>query len=606
MSASARPRARLRHRAGVVARHHAGPAGRRSARAGPARGGLVAGGAPGCPARCAPGPHRPTPRRSGRPVAGGGGRPRPRRPPASPPCQRGAGIGPRPHGLAATGSSVSTRRSPCCSPSATWTALAPRRVGLIGTRRATALGRDDRPAVRHRTGGRWRRGGVGAGVPVSTPPRTTGPSSPAAPRRWPWWVPGSTCPTPRPTPSCGTAVAGSGLMLGEHPLGVAPAGRTTSRCAIASLAALSELVVVVESHAPRRRPHHRRPGRAGPRARCRCRARVAAQPGRRRRQPAAAGRGHTQSSTALDVLIAARPDGRARPWPDGPQVPDAVRATGAGSSWAKVRPSTRWLLGPMAGSIRWSPPSTCSTSGVSSRPIGPDIGRARCVARGGDGDTVRVVAGRFDDFEQSAHGRVGQHRRGVPAATCGASSSGPSGRAAPDPEPVDRLLLRRYLGLPGHQHGRPHHHRPQGVGPAPLLRLARAHGRARRRPEPLAVGAPRRPAGCPACSGPTSSTVLLDDPAGGRRRRPRGRSASATTPCSSCSTARGCASASCAASTVDAVEPTTGIGHRVGQGRQAAPGADHAAPRRRGGAAAGWRRGRVRSGRSRPPVTPCS
>ena len=120
------------------------------------------------------------------------------------------------------------------------------------------------------------------------------------------------------------------------------------------------------------------------------------------------------------------------------------------------------------------------------------------------------------------------------------------------PEAVDRTRPASLPRLPGHPQLRQAQRRPQGLGAAPLLRLAAPHRRARGRPDRRAVGARRATAACP--------RVLRDDEltrAARRSRRPGPTAipppcASATTPCSSCSTAAGCgwpSSAACAPTT---------------------------------------------------------
>ena len=65
---------------------------------------------------------------------------------------------------------------------------------------------------------------------------------------------------------------------------------------------------------------------------------------------------------------------------------------------------------------------------------------------------------------------------------------------------------------------------------------------------------------------------LLDEPPAPATRPTRPPSARATTPCSSCSTAAACGSPSCAASASGDLDLAAAGRHRLGQGRQAAPG----------------------------------
>ena len=126
-------------------------------------------------------------------------------------------------------------------------ALDARRVGLVGTRRATALGRDiarlfgtelAAAGVAVVSGLAWgvdaaaHRGALGAGG--AAPVAVVGC--------------GLDVPYPKANAELWQAVAGVGLVLGEHPLGVRPhPHHFPLRNRI--LAALSELIVVVESHA---------------------------------------------------------------------------------------------------------------------------------------------------------------------------------------------------------------------------------------------------------------------------------------------------------------------------------------------------------------------
>ena len=79
------------------------------------------------------------------------------------------------------------------------------------------------------------------------------------------------------------------------------------------------------------------------------------------------------------------------------------------------------------------------------------------------------------------------------------------------PEHVSRLVLRRYLALPGHPALRPPHHGSEGGRAAPLLRLAAPHRRAGDRPvdAPFRAGRPSR---LPRVLGPADIDVLLDHP----------------------------------------------------------------------------------------------
>jgi len=126
-------------------------------------------------------------------------------------------------------------------------ALEARRVGLVGTRRATALGRD----VARSFGAELAAAGVavvsglawGVDAAAHHGALVAGGAPPVA-------VVGSglDVPYPKANVELWHAVAGRGLILGEHPLGVRPhPHHFPLRNRI--LAALSELVVVVESHA---------------------------------------------------------------------------------------------------------------------------------------------------------------------------------------------------------------------------------------------------------------------------------------------------------------------------------------------------------------------
>ena len=140
-------------------------------------------------------------------------------------------------------------------------------------------------------------------------------------------------------------------------------------------------------------------------------------------------------------------------------------------------------------------------------------------------------------------------------------------RRARAPSPGRRPSLRRYFGWL--RRARPGRGRPDGRPLGAEGRGPPAAGAARRRAPPAA----RRAAGG------EPATI---------RRRPR----RATTPSSSCSTAAACGSASCAACASGDVDLAGGVGHRLGQGRQAAPGARSAAPAVDGASAGGSTGGR--------------
>ena len=218
----------------------------------------------------------------------------------------------------------------------------------------------------------------------------------------------------------------------------------------------------------------------------------------------------------------------------------------------------------------------------------PRRGRlARCPSRSA------VVAARR--LRALAHVVVGAHRRGLPtrppwlrrvgrpglaSSTSGSGASAPTSRRY-----VAHLTTRRYA------------RRSIARKVAAFRRYFRWLRKPASSPSIRPSGSSRAVAtdGCRGCCRTPTSTRCSTD------RRPttsRRGAAGATTPCSSCSTAAACGSASCARSTLDALDLDRGGRRRVGQGRQAASGAAVASrPSTRCGA---WLRDRRRRGRRRP------
>ena len=154
---------------------------------------------------------------------------------------------------------------------------------------------------------------------------------------------------------------------------------------------------------------------------------------------------------------------------------------------------------------------------------------------------------RVDDFAASLTSLSPTHRRGLRLRRAWLRRRGRRAPASPSPAPCAGTILRRYLA---HLTTRQYARRSIARKAAALRRyfqwLVRAgHRRGRsdgRRCRPAAATA-----GCRGCSTRRDLDELLD----GRdaRRTSRTGAARATTPCSRCSTAPGCASASCAGST---------------------------------------------------------
>ena len=194
---------------------------------------------------------------------------------------------------------------------------------------------------------------------------------------------------------------------------------------------------------------------------------------------------------------------------------------------------------------------------------------------------------RLDSFAQSltslsAHTVARLRRRRPRLRRVGGAGGDHRARRRSSARPV-----RRYLAYLTTRAVRPAQHRPQGGRAAPLLRLVACAGAWRRPTRRSGVQATRR-------RRPAAPRARPPRPRRAARRAaaPDGRAGvaprAATTPCSRCSTARACGSASCAGSTSSSLDLAAARRRGVGQGRQGAPGA--AVARRRSRALRRWLR----------------
>ena len=340
---------------------------------------------------------------------------------------------------------------------------------VVGTRRCTRYGGGVARRARPRPGRGRRARRVRAWRSASTAPPTAARSTPApAP---PVGVVGSGLDVVYPRrhrrrcgrrwrpPACSSS---RGTRSAPRP----SAWRFPARNRI--IAALAEVVVVVESHAAggslhtvdeadraRRRPVLAVPGsvrspasagtnqlladgcRPGPRRRRRARG---PRPRRRRRRragpPSAARRPPTPDGAVLDAL--------------GWEPATARRS----SRRAPASPSRRWPSRstgsrPTGGSLA----TAAGTSGRAER--GDAAPQSTCGRYGRD-----PMAWRVDDFVGSLTSVVAQHRRRPTGATSPPSSTGPSGSGSTGPTRVDRRLLRRYLAYLATRRLRPAHRSP--------------------------------------------------------------------------------------------------------------------------------------------------
>ena len=221
----------------------------------------------------------------------------------------------------------------------------------------------------------------------------------------------------------------------------------------------------------------------------------------------------------------------------------------------------RGVTTPMMGteycSVRDFPSARARSADPGPRPLDPPTPLARRA-----GVALDRFAGRSPRRHRTPWRRI--------AATSATSSSGPRGVASIEPAGVDRLVLRRYVAF---LTTRRYAKRTIARKVAALRRyfaLAAPRRRHRRRSQRVAAGAIRRG------SAASGAVGHRDRPLARRARRPttsRCGGGIATMPCSSCSTAVVCVSASCAGLDVDHVDLAAAHGDRVGQGRQATAGA---------------------------------
>ena len=382
--------------------------------------------------------------------------------------------------------------------------------------------------------------------------------------------------------------------------------RGGSRLATGSSPALADVVVVVESHAAGGSMHTVTEAERPRRSRC------MAVPGSVR-SPAAAGTNQLLADgcqpvrDATDVLVALGLSTAAR---------RGRRSSAARSRRAPTPPCCR----PSTGSRPRSSTSPCAR--VS--PWRPSTSPWREPARRRDGSRSTAAG-------TSGWRREPRHRRHAPIT----ASGGPGGTVAPmawhegdflasltsvAPRTVEAYGgdLAGFVDVGRAAHGvararrrRPHAPAPlrRPPGHPPATRSARSPGRCRRcaatspgARAPAAIAAdPSSGLSAPRGDGRLPRVLRHDErsSAARRARRPRSwptthpRSGPATTPCSSCSTAAGCASASCARSARPTSTSTAARAVGVGQGEQAAVGAPQRARRRRAAA------------RGRRAATPC-
>ena len=514
---------------------------------------------------------------------------------------------------------------------ATSTSSRARASRIVGTRRCTRYGRD----VAFELGRDLAAAGVAVvsglalGIDGAAHAGALGGGGRAADRASS--AAGSTSSTPAATPRCGAASreARRGAVARRRSGPRPSAWRFPARNRI--IAALADVVVVVESHERAARMHTvaearaPRPARAG-------RARAGAQPGVGRHQPAARRRRRRRAATLDDVLVALglspalerpRPRRRARsPTPDdGRRARRRRLAAGHRSTSSSVahraarsgQSPWRWHRLEAAGWVARRERLVSSGSAGTGRdrasradpatPVGLPTTRWRAAVRVGCGDLARSRTSRARS-PRPRRPRVAAYRRDLERFVAWAERAGIDG-----PARSTGALLRRYLAF---------------LDP-PARPAARSPARRRRCGATSAgCGAPGastsiRRSGCRAPKGEgrlprvlraDELHVLLDEPPAAAADDDPAVRAAATTPCSSCSTAAACGSASCAASRVGDVD----LGRRRctvwGKGVQAAAGADERARgrERRGLAALGARRSPRWPGRpgAVEPATPCS
>ena len=390
---------------------------------------------------------------------------------------------------------------------------------------------------------------------------------------------GPDVPYPRVNAGLWADVCARGLLLSEWPPGTAPEPfRFPLRNRI--LAALSEVLVVVESRErggslitaqAAHRALGRRDGRPG----------LGAQPGRRRARTSCSATARAPVTGVDDVLVALGLDTRRagpaaydpRPLPrgveadvlaacrDDPRTLDDDRrrprpADRRGGDGA--RPPRAHGLGPRgrrlvrAGGVL----VRATMSGIPSDAV-PRLAIS-AVGPASDDDAAPSTcsaAWSIDSFARSLSSLSDAHGRRLRLRRAGLRRVGGPGRHRPSRGPCKRTILRRYLAfLTTREYARRSIARKAAALRRYFKWLVRA-GHRRRRPDGRAAGPWRRRAPAAGARPPRPRRAA-------RRRAARGRAGlaahDATTPCSRCSTARGCGSASCAASSVDSLDLDAG------------------------------------------------
>ena len=309
------------------------------------------------------------------------------------------------------------------------------------------------------------------------------------------------------------------------------------------IAALADVVVVVESHASGRRAAapSTRPSSATGRS-WRCPARCAARP---RRAPTSCWPTGRRAAVARDADRRARgarawsPARAARPPSAGPRPPPATAPCSRPSGWQPVTLDhlvlrTGRTFPDLAAALDRLEPTAGSPTGAAGSSARPrPVGRAPEPATGVERRRSASASGwRARPVPWSRHGSRPVAQRGLrrrrsprpsPNTVAGLRPRprrvrrvGRAPRASTVPRRVDRTGAAPLPRLPGHPPLRQAQRRPQGLDAAPLLRLAAPHRRASRSIRP------------PACRRPSGDgrlpRVLRDDEltvAARRARRPR-------------------------------------------------------------------------------------